>query len=171
MNFLKVTAAAAALIATPALAQDTTPTVGATVTGPQGNVVGTVDAVADGVVTLDTGKHKAPVPAAAFAMGETGPTITVTKEQLDGMIDAQLAEAASRRDAALVTGATVLTADAQELGTIETINGDNIVVLRGDTADKVTLLREYFAAGDAGLTARLTMQQIDEAMAATAAAE
>jgi hypothetical protein len=118
------------------------------------------------VVLLDTGNHKAPLPVAAFAVGEAGPTITVTKMELDSMIEAQLAEAAARRDAALVAGAAVLTADNQQLGTIETINGDNIVVLRGVTADKVTLLRDYFSATDAGLTARLTMQQIEEAMAA-----
>ena len=165
MKFLKVTAAAAALIATPTLAQDMTPEVGATVTGPQGNVVGTVEAVADGVVTLDTGKHKAPVPATAFGTSDTGPTITVTKEQLDGMIDQQLAVAAEKRDAALVVGAQAMDAEHAPLGTVLEVNGDNVVIARGgDETDKVTLLREYFSASDHGLMARLTNAQIDAAM-------
>ena len=67
MKFAKYAAAAiaAASLATAAYAQDAaTVTVGATVTGPDGAAVGTVESVADGVVTVDTGKHKAPLPTA-----------------------------------------------------------------------------------------------------------
>lgn len=168
MKFAKLAVAAVALAAAPAFAQDANPQVvaGAVVTGPQGEAVGTIETVADGIVTLDTGKHKAPLPVAAFGQGEAGPTITVTQVQLNGMIDDQLAAAAAKRDAAIIVGAAVLTADAQDLGTIDLIDGDNVVIIRGDTAEKVTLLREFFAANDAGLTARLTLQQIDDAMAA-----
>lgn len=141
MKFAKLAAAALALSATTALANDQV-VVGATVFGPEGNQVGTIVTVGDGQATLDTGKHKVPLGVEMYGQGETGPTITVIKAQLDGMIDAQLAEAAARRDAALVAGAAVMTADHQPLGTIDEINGDNIVIARGDdAANKVTLLR------------------------------
>ncbi len=140
-------------------------TVGATVYGPEGNAVGTVESVADGVVTLDTGKHRAPLPANAFGSSEQGPTITVTKAQLDTMLDEQVAAANARRDAALIASAAVIAADNQPLGTIDSVDGDTIVVMRG--SGKVSLLREHFAVDSNGrLMALFTTQQLDEAMAA-----
>lgn len=180
MNTLKLTAAAIALSATPAFAQDAAPastpapaqaesqvTAGATVYGPQGNVVGTIESVADGQTVLDTGKHKVPLAVNMYGPGDTGPTTTVTKAQLDGMVDAQLAEAAAARDAALVEGAPVMAADNASLGTVLEIDGANVVIARGgDETDKVTLPREYLAMGETGLMARLTNAQIDQAMSA-----
>lgn len=166
MKFAKLAVAAIALAATPALANDQV-VAGATVTGPEGNAVGTIVSVENGQAVLDTGKHKVPLGVEMYGQGENGPTITVTKAQLDGMIDAQLAEAAAKRDAALVVGAEAMAADHAALGTILEVNGDNIVIARGgDEANKVTLLRSHFDATDHGLMARLTNAQIDAAMAA-----
>ena len=169
MKFAKSAILALALAAAPAMAADG-PTVGATVYGPQGNPVGQIVSVENGQAVLDTGKHKVPLAVAMYGKGDKGPTITVTKDQLDGMIDQQLAAAAAKRDAALVTGATVTTADNQTLGIIDEINGDNIVIDRnGDKTKKVTLLRSYFDAAATGPQARLTMAQIDQAMAQSSA--
>ena len=148
MKFAKLAFAAALATAVPGVAFAQDLAVGATVTGPEGNVVGTVESVADGVVTLNTGKHKAPLPADAFGKGESGPTITVTKAQLDGMIDEQLAAAAAQRDAALVAGAAVASADGAPLGTIASVEGDE-VVLEGETGP-VALKREHFAVDQNG---------------------
>ncbi len=166
MKIAKYAAAAiaAASLATAAYAQSVS--VGATVTGPDGAAVGTVESVADGVVVLDTGKHKAPLPADAFGTGEQGPTITVTKDQLDTMIDEQMAAAAVQRDALLIAGAEVHTADHKVLGTVESIDGDNVIVARDE--GPVTLLREHFAAMDNMLMALFTDAQIDAAVAAQA---
>jgi hypothetical protein len=161
-------ALAAASLATAAYAQDATVAVGATVTGPDGAAVGTVESVADGVVTVDTGKHKAPLPTNAFGAGDSGPTITVTKAQLDAMIDQQLAAAAAQRDALLVVGAEVHTADHQVLGKVESVDGNNVIVARAE--GPVTLLREHFAAMDNMLMALFTDAQIDAAVAAQAQA-
>ncbi|QYJ08125.1 hypothetical protein [Qipengyuania flava] len=170
MKFAKLAVAAVALAATPALANDQVVT-GVTVTGPEGNAVGTIVSVENGTAVLDTGKHQVPLAVSMYGVGEAGPTITVTKAQLDGMIDAQLAEAAAKRDAALVVDAAVVDAANAPLGTVLEIDGDNIVVARGgDEANKVTLLREYFSATDTGLMARLTNAQIDAAMAQAAPA-
>lgn len=165
MNIAKLAFAALALTAAPALAQSEV-AVGATVYGPQGEAVGQIVSVANGQAVLDTGKHKVPLGLDMYGQGETGPTITVTKVQLDTMVDQQLAAATAKRDAALVPGAAVRTADGTELGTIAEVNGDQVVIDRaGDDAGQVNLLREYFTAADTGLTARLTMAQIEEALA------
>lgn len=170
MKFAKLAVAAIALAATPALANDQV-AAGATVTGPEGNAVGTIVSVENGQAVLDTGKHKVPLGVEMYGQGEAGPTITVTKAQLDGMIDGQLAEAAAKRDAALVVGAEAMAADHAALGTILEINGDNIILARGgDEMNKVTLLRDHFDATDHGLMARLTNAQIDAAMAQAARA-
>ncbi len=170
MKFAKLAVAAVALAATPALANEQVVD-GAVVTGPEGNEVGTIVLVANGQAVLDTGKHQVPLGVEMYGVGEAGPTITVTKAQLDGMIDSQLAEAAAKRDAALVVGAAAMDAEHASLGTVLEINGDNIVLARGgDENNKVTLLREHFDATDHGLMARLTNAQIDAAMAQAAPA-
>lgn len=156
-----VTATATPALAAPELAA------GTKVVGPQGNPVGTIVSVENGQAILDTGKHQVALPVDRFGEAETGATITVTKEQLDGMVDAQLAEATAARDAALVAGAAVATADGAALGTVLEVNGDNVVIARGgDEANKVTLLREHLDAAASGLSARLTMAQIDAAVQA-----
>jgi hypothetical protein len=174
--YLAAAALAATSMTTVARAQDAAATaapaataevaVGATVTGPDGSAVGTVESVADGVVTVDTGKHKAPLPANAFGAGESGPTITVTKAQLDAMIDEQLAAAATQRDAMLVAGAAVHTADHQPLGTVKSVEGNNVIVER--EAGPVNLLREHFAVADNMLMALFSAEQIEAAVAGQA---
>ena len=166
MKFAKLAAAAIALSATPALADDHV-AAGATVYGPQGGVVGTIVSVENNQTVLDTGKHKVPLGVDMYGNGETGPTITVTQAQLNIMIDSQLAEAATKRDAALVVGAEAMDAEHAALGTVLEIDGDNVVVARGgDEADKVTIPRDYFDATDHGLMVRVTNAQIEQAMAA-----
>ena len=168
MKFVKIAAAAVALAATPALANDQV-VVGAVVTGPEGNEVGKIVTVANGQAILDTGTHKVPLGIAMYGVGETGPTVTVTKAQLNGIVDQQIAAAAEARDAALTVGARAMDAEHAPLGTVIEIDGDNIVIARGgDDSDRVTLLREYFDASDHGLMARLTNAQIAAAMQATA---
>lgn len=170
MKFAKLAIASVALAATPALANDQVVS-GATVTGPEGNAVGTIVAVENGTAVLDTGKHKVPLAVDMYGQGETGPTITVTQAQLNSMIDAQLAEASAKLDAALVPGATAMDAEQAPLGTILSVEGNNVVVARGgDEANKVALLREHFAVTENGLIALLTNAQIDAAMAQAAAA-
>lgn len=148
MKFAKLALAAVALAATPALANDQV-VAGATVTGPEGNAVGTIVSVDNGQAILDTGKHQVPLAVTMYGVGEAGPTITVTKAQLDGMIDAQLAEAAAKRDAALVVDAAVLSADGQPVGTVYTVDTEDMVIVQND-AGIVTLTRDNFAVNAEG---------------------
>lgn len=165
MKIAKLAAAALTLAASPALANDNV-VVGANVSGPEGNPVGTIASVADGVAVLDTGKHKVPLGIDAFGSAESGLTITVTKVQLDGMMDAQLAAAAAQRDAALIAGAAVVSAKGVPVGTISTADAeaDNFVL---ETADgPVALKREHFAVDANGaLMALFTLDQLTSATA------
>ena len=165
MKFAKLAAAAAlaaaATFSTAALAQVAA---GATVYGPQGAVVGTVVGIEGGVVTVDTGTHKAPLPEDAFGKGDKGPTITVTKAQLDEIMAQQIAATAAARDAKLVAGAAVNSPKGAALGTIKSIDGDAVVLESPSGA--VALKREHFALDANGaLIALFTAEQVAAAAA------
>lgn len=158
MTFARFAAAALASVVLPAAAFAQV-AAGVTVYGPDGTAVGTVASVDAGTVTLDTGTHKAPLPADAFGKGEQGPTITVTKAQLDDMMAQQIAAANSARDAKLVAGAAVLSPKGATLGTIKSVDGDAVVL--DSTAGAVALKREHFALDANGaLMALFTADQV-----------
>ena len=160
MKFAKLAILATALAATPIAANAADVQAGAVVTGPEGNQVGTIESVANGQAVLDTGKHKVPLGVESFGEGVNGLTITVTKTQLDGMMDQQLAAAAAKRDAALVEGATVMSADGVPSGTIYTVDDADTAILQSD-AGIITLTRDAFAVDANGnLMALYTAAQI-----------
>lgn len=167
MKFAKLAILASALAATPIAAGAATVEAGATVYGPQGNPVGTIESVSNGQAVLDTGKHKVPLGTEAFGEAANGLTITVTKAQLDKLMDDQIAAAEARRDAALTEGAAVITADAQAAGTVKTIDSSIDAVIVERDAGVVTLKREHFAVDTNGtLMALFTLQQLDGATVA-----
>lgn len=145
MNFAKlaILAAPVMLAATPfaASAQD----VGTTVFGNDDAPIGTVEANDGSVVTVDTGKHKAPLPANLLAEREGKWTVNATKAQINGMMDQQVAQANAARDAALVEGAAVMSADGMPAGTVYTIDSEDTVIVKNENGI-VTLTREAFAA-------------------------
>ena len=163
MKFLKLAAAGAlAFSSVIVAAADGDLTVGATIYGPQGEVVGTVESVAGGIVTVGTGKHKAPLPADVFGTGDNGPTITVTQAQINAMLDEQIAAAAAQRDAALAAGAMVHTAGDLMLGSVKSVDGENVIV--EIESGPVAMLRKHFAISANGtLIALFTMDQIEAA--------
>lgn len=164
MKFSKltiVTALSAATLSVSAIAQDLS--VGTTVYGPEGNEVGTIAKNENGTVLLDTGTYQVPLASRSFGDSEKGATITVTKEQLNQIEADAKAERAARLATALVEGAAVTTADGVAIGTIETIDGDNIVVAHTD--GPVVLLREQFAIDGDKLIALFTAEQLKAAMA------
>lgn len=167
MKFTKlaaISAFAAASFSTAAMAQDMA--VGATVYGPEGNAVGTVETISDTGITFDTGKHQVTLPAASFGKSDKGPTITVNQATINQMMDAEVAKREAARDALLVVGTEVHTADHQVLGNIKTVDGDVIVIER--EAGPVTLQREHFSAMESMLMALFTMEQIEAALSAQA---
>jgi len=147
MKFAKLAILAAAMSFAPtaAFAQD----VGVTVMGNDDAPIGTVSANDGGIVTVDTGKHQAPLPAELLAEREGNWTVNATKAQIDGMMDAQVAAANEARDAALVQGAAVVSADGLPAGMVYTIDTEDTVIVKNDMGI-VTLTRESFAATPEG---------------------
>jgi len=159
MKFAKLALLATAIAAVPvtANAQDA----GTTVYGNDEAPIGTVEANEGGVVTVDTGKHKAPLPANLLAEREGQWTVNATKAQIDQMMDQQVAEANAKRDAALIEGAMVMSADGQPAGTIYTIDNDVDAIIVERDGGIITLKREHFAINPTGsLVALFSMDQL-----------
>lgn len=118
-------ALALALVSAPAFAAGVS--VGATVFGPGGDEVGTIDSVDGGNVVLNTGALTATLPADVFGESEKGPTIGWTKDQLEEAIKAADEEAKQAFAAALVEGAELYSVDGVLLGTIKSIAEEDVV--------------------------------------------
>ena len=144
---------------------------GPTVYDPQGGAVGTVDSVANGIAVVNTGAHTVALPLDKFATSEKGPIISVTKQQLDDIAAKADADAAAKLDTALVAGAAVVDNAGVALGTIDKVDGDNIVLKT--EKGPVALTRKYFAVSNGALKALVTKDQVLAALngAATAAAD
>jgi len=179
MKFGTYLAAAAALALAPmaAQAQD----VGATVMGNDDNAIGQVTSNDGTTVVVNTGTYEVPLPVDSFGTSEAGPTLNITKVQLEEMmaqqvaaqqqaeaerqaaIAAQEAEMAAALEAALVPGAAVITADAQALGTVGELLDGNVVVSKD--GELVTLPSELFAVDAEGqLMVLANLADIEAAM-------
>lgn len=184
MKFAKLAFLATAMAVTPiaANAQE----VGATILGSDDAPVGTVTSVGDGIVTVNTGTHSAPLPANIIATTTDGNfKIGVTRAQLDSMMAQQLAqqeaaaaqaeaarqaaieEAEAKLTAALVVGAPVVSLDAQTLGMVNELIGEN-VVLQTEDESLITLPRNIMSVDETGtITARANFADIMAAVQAT----
>ncbi|WP_156841997.1 hypothetical protein [Novosphingobium aquimarinum] len=152
--------AGASLVPAAAMAQEVAPevqaalAVGAIVYGPQGEEVGRITKLAGPNVVLDTGMHKATLPASAFGKNPKGLLISMTKMQLDQAVSAAQAKAASTLDTALTTGAEVKTMDGMMAGKITSMEGDNIT-LELPTGKSIVLKREFMMADASGLKVKM----------------
>lgn len=156
MKFGKYLLAAAALAAAPAVvhaqaAAEVELSAGATVMGNNDAAVGTIVSADADAVVVDTGTHQVPLPPSAFGESEAGPTLNVTKAQLDEMYAQQLAEAEAALEAALVVGAPVMTADAQALGMVdEILEDEGNVIIKAEDEQLVTLPVDMLALDQSG---------------------
>lgn len=152
MNFSKLFwATALAMAANPAALSAKDVTVGETIYGPQGAVVGTVAAIDGTTVTVDTGKHKAALPADAIGEVEGKAAIGISKADLDAQLDTMLAEQSAKITAALVAGAAVADVDGAALGTVKSVDANGVVVESAHGA--FTLQPEHFSLQGDKLTA------------------
>ena len=153
MKTLKLALLAGALAVTPAaaFAQE----VGATIYGSDGNAIGTVTEVNDQVVVIDTGRHKAPVPVSMVYDGDAGKSVNATKEQVDTMMDQRIAEANAKRDAALMTGAAVVTAGGRDIGKLTEVDLAADRIMLETPMGPLLLKKEHFAVNAQGQLAVL----------------
>ena len=173
MKFTKAIFAAGALslasVSGAALAQDAVEVqvaAGTTVYGPEGNEVGTIESVAEGIATLDTGKHKVGLPLDRFgANAEKQTTVAVTRDQLNQMMDEQLAQAAAQLDAVLVSGTPVVDVNGTALGAVGAVEGEEVTVETEWGA--FALKKENFVAGEGTVTAQVMADQVKSALGAS----
>lgn len=112
----------------PATTSMAMPTVGAKVYDSEGGDVGTVEAVEGDIVTVNTGTARAGLPMRAFAMRAKGPTIAMTKVQLETAASRESDRTRADLDTAIAVGATVKGSDGITIGTISAIAGDDVTV-------------------------------------------
>jgi hypothetical protein len=176
MKFTKLVAAsllamAAAPVAVHAQAAATpTLTVGATVYGPQGGEVGTIQSVSSGNVVVNTGTHSATLPAASFVSGEKGPMIGMNKADLDAAIEKAKQQVSANLDSALTPGASVASSDAAGVATIKQVNPDGAIVVTRNGTD-IALPKNQFTMGPNGLALVFSTAQLDTALQQNAAKE
>jgi hypothetical protein len=144
-------------------------TTGTEVYGPQGNLVGTVSAIADSVATVDTGSHKVGLPIDRFGRNAEGQAvIAVTQAQLNEMAAQTEAEAIAKLDAALVAGAPVVDVNGAPLGKVAGVEGNSVNV---DTEwGAFALEKVNFVAGEGQVTARVEAEQVKNALSGAAEA-
>lgn len=167
---------AAAIVAAPAIAQDTaTATVelsaGTKVFDSEGAELGTVISAAGANVVVDLGAEKqVTLPSNAFGKLEQGPTIGATKAQVVAAVDQAAASSDAKLAAALQTGADVRSANGSAiLGKVKLAEADG-VVLTTPTGDVKLPLNAFFV-GQAGLATSFTADEFSSAVAqATSAA-
>ena len=108
------------------------------------------------VSVLPAGTVTAALPLNIFGEGVEGPVISVTKAQLDQLFAEQEAQAVAARDAALIAGATVMSTDNVEIGTITEVNGDTAILTLA--VGPLTLARDQFATNQTGALVVLVPQ-------------
>jgi len=158
-----------ACVSTAALAQDPAAvevTAGTTVYGPEGNEVGTIESVADGVATFDTGTHKIGLPVDRFGRNaDKQTTIAVTRDALNKMVEDQLAQAAAQLEAVLVVGAPVADVNGVSLGSVGKVEGEEVTVETEWGA--FALKKANFQPGEGGVTAQVLADQVKSALGAS----
>lgn len=147
--------------AAPAAATGPALTVGGTVYDPQGGEVGKIASMAADTVVIDTGAHKATLPKSAIGKGAKGPTVTITKAQIDAQVAAATEKASAALNAALIPGAEVRGKAGAPIGTVKEVKGDQVVIDRA--SGPVGLTKQAFGVGPQGLTISLTAAELDAA--------
>lgn len=159
--------AAMMLTAAPAFAQGApgtaaaaaAPAVGQTVYDTAGGEVGKIDKIEGGVAVVATGKNNAGVPLTSFAMGEKGPIIALTRDQLD----AAASTAAAASAAKIAAGASVSDTSGGAVGTIKSVEGEFAVL--DTSAVQVRLPLSAFAVNGSNVVVGMTKAQIEAAAA------
>ncbi|WP_185209923.1 hypothetical protein [Sphingomonas sp. NBWT7] len=146
----------------PAATASAAPTVGATIYDAQGGVVGTIASTDGTSAVVDTGANKAAVPLTSFGTSPKGPTLGMTKAELDAAAGQATAQATADFKSKLVAGTTVYGTGGASLGTIKTVDAQFVTLTtpKGDAKIPVG----SFGPGAQGVTIGMTAAQLQAAM-------
>lgn len=139
------------------------PTVGATVYDAQGGTVGTIASTDGTNAVVDTGTVKAAVPLTSFGTSPKGPTLGMTKAELEAAAGQGAAQAAANFKSQLTTGATVYGTGGASLGTIKTVDAQFVTLTTPKGDAKLPI--GSFGPGPQGVTIGMTAAQLEAAMA------
>ncbi|WP_375395919.1 hypothetical protein [uncultured Sphingomonas sp.] len=161
--------AASATVATAQTApQPAAATIGATVYDSAGGVVGTISSVTADAIVISTGAHDVAVPPASVGSGAKGPTMAMTKAQLDAAFVQQQDQANAALKSQLVAGAAVYGSDgATQVGTIKVADAQ-YVTLTTSTGGEAKLPVAGFSSGPKGLLIGMTAAQLNAAIGGAA---
>lgn len=127
----------------------------------QGGEVGKIDSISGETIVIDTGTHKAALPKTAFGSGPKGPTVSMTKVQIDDQVAAASQKAAAALEAAMTPGAEVKGKAGTVIGTVKEVKGDQVIIERA--TGPVSLTKKAFGLGANGLFISLTAAELDAA--------
>ncbi len=137
---------------------------GATVYDTAGGVVGTVASTDGTNAVIDTGTVKAAVPVTSLGAGAKGPTLAMTKAQLDAAAGQQQAQASANFASKLVPGAAVYGTGGAQLGTIKSVDASGVTLTT--SAGDAKLPANGFGPGPQGVTIGMTQAQLTAAITA-----
>lgn len=139
------------------------PTTGATVYDAQGDVVGTIASTDGTNAVVDTGTVKAALALSSFGTGAKGPTLGLTKAQLEAAAQQQSGGDIKEK---LVPGAAVFGSAGTEVGTIKAADSQfvTLTTAKGDVRLPVT----GFGPGAKGVTIGMTAEQLASAIGSAA---
>lgn len=137
---------------------------GATVYDTAGGVVGTVASTDGTNAVIDTGTVKAAVPVTSLGAGAKGPTLAMTKAQLDAAAGQQQAQASANFASKLVPGAAVYGTGGAQLGTIKSVDASGVTLTT--SAGDAKLPTNGFGPGPQGVTIGMTQAQLTAAITA-----
>lgn len=145
-------------VAAPAFAQASGgPAVGMQVVDTKGGAVGTVEALKGDNVLVKTDKHEALLPKNSFAVSDGQLYFAMTQAELDAEIEKHVAAA----QASVAAGATVKGLSGIELGKIDSVSDDALVIALS-SGNKVELNKSGVRGNaDGSVTIGLTAEQLE----------
>jgi hypothetical protein len=142
------------------------PGVGATVYDNQGVEIGKIESVANGNAVVFTGTNRAAIPLSSFGTGEKGPTLAMTKAELDAAAAQAATAGAEQLRAQLKPGTQVHGSSGAVLATVKALDGENVVLSAGSREVRVPL--SGFGLNAQGVFINMTQAQFDAAIAPAA---
>ncbi len=106
----------------------TGPVVGATVYDAQGAEVGKIESVADGNAVVFTGTNRGTIPLTSFGSSPNGPTLGMTRAQLDEAAVQAAAAASEQLRARLAPGTEVRGKAGAVVARVKALDGDNVIM-------------------------------------------
>ena len=140
----------------------TAPAPGAVVYDMQGGTVGTIASVDGTNAVVDTGTVKAAIPLASLGTSPKGPTLAMTKAQLEAAASQTAAEASANFQSKLTVGAAVFGSGGTQLGTIKASDAQFVTITTAKGDAKLPI--GSFGPGPKGVTIGMTAAELDAAM-------